>query len=330
MNANQDRKLLTLIQNDILIKIIQVIMIVFPENPPAIEEIWIIGDETVKSTAAENFSLMNTPFMEHGFDTAILYTNKGLTGNNTAAIRSTAARILNAFINEFNRRLKLPKWVIIFLEDDLIEDIPYREFGISEIYGHLLDYLMTNFKSMVTDIQRNYPLKAVKFSYPHFLWVEPTLHVNHQNDGLRAKFIKSLHIVSKMHDNTVAIPVQLPWNNTDQEMFKWNTQKLTAKGRGALWSALDHTVRFADTKLMRNHGLFLKNIFQKQKFQSEADKRVAKWEHFLKKRRANGIQNQQQHMRDFFQTRQQQNRQQRTAQEQYKFGEKQSKRQLKK
>ena len=218
-------------------------------------------------------------FLTHHFGTTVIADNNN--ENNPSVI----ARVINGFVNKFNEEKRLPKWVIILLEDDIIEAIPYKQFGITETYGHVIDYMMSCMKKMVQKIRDELPLKASKFLYPHFVWVEPTLHTNQQNITLRTKFIRSLHVVAQMHNNVIALPLRYPWNPNYTQLFTWLGQKTTPEGHSTMWSALDSIMKFADTKLMRNHGLYLHNIFQKNKEMEDANKRTASWDEKIKQRR---------------------------------------------
>ena len=226
----------------------------------------------------------NAEFMNNYFGTSILAdTNKE---NNPSPV----GRMVNCFINKFNETKRLPKWVVLLLEDDLIESIAYKQYGTSEMYGHILDYMMTAFSKATKKVNDALPLRSTKFCYPHFLWMEPTLHTNHQNITLRTKFIRSLHVVAQMHDEMISLPVRHPWNQNDTNLYNWLQQSLSANGYATLWKALDATINFVDTKLMRNHGLYLKNIFQKSKLLDDANKRASFWDEKIRIRRQKRIQ----------------------------------------
>ena len=182
---------------------------------------------------------------------------------------STISRVCNAFIDTYNDRGILPKWVILIIEGDIINSLPATRFGMSEAYGTVLDFIMRSFDAAVQNVHQRYPLKTKKYKWPYFLWIEPSLNINHQDDSMRSKFIKSLHIVTQMHDNTITLPIRQGggWNENDNQLVNWHKQQFTVKGLMELWGGIDQTIRFADTKLMRNHGAQLKDIFQKEKIE---------------------------------------------------------------
>ena len=232
-------------------------------------------------------------FITKNFETSFITTDP-------ARNPSIISRVRNAFIEKYNAKGILPKWVAIILEGDLIDSLPSTKFGMSEAYGTVLDYIMSGFDAAVQSIQEGYPLKAKKFKWPFFLWIEPSLNVNYQNDSLRSKFIKSLHIVSQMHDNTITLPLKNGWSEEDNQLFNWHRQKFTQKGLIEFWNAVDQTIKFADMKLMRNHGPLLKDIFQKEKLEKDAISRVSVWELKQQRRRDHRYRVQFTQIRSFF------------------------------
>ena len=191
-----------------------------------------------------------------------------------SANRSVMGKIYNNFIRTFNNQKQLPKWVVIITESDLIENIgPIPRNGRFQVFGELLRSMMQNLETAVNTIQQGHPQKAIKYSWPHFLWVEATLHNNYQDNDSRIIFNKCLQAATLHFDRMIALPLKQEWDEFNCTYFNWHQQKYTAHGLSAIWKALDNTMRFADTKLMRNHGLFLQNVFQKDKILLESTKR---------------------------------------------------------
>ena len=62
---------------------------------------------------------------------------------------------------------------------------------------------------------------------------------------------------------------------------------LSQKGVQQLLSAIDNTIRFVDTKFMRNFGLKFTQIFQKDKLQTDAEGRMSSFEVQLQRAKEN-------------------------------------------
>ena len=91
------------------------------------------------------------------------------------------------------------------------------------------------------------------------------------------KFIKSLHIVAKTQQKMIILPLRQYWSESDTSYFT-TPAYLNQKGLSIFCQALDATTRFADTRLMRNHGMSISQVFQKDKLQEQMEQRLIKFE----------------------------------------------------
>ena len=86
------------------------------------------------------------------------------------------SRINNAFASAVNKAERLPKYVVVILENDLIEFLGYSEFGVAGLLGEWIEYLAKNLAEMVKVKKEKLPKKAVKYKYPLFYWVAAPFH----------------------------------------------------------------------------------------------------------------------------------------------------------
>ena len=117
------------------------------------------------------------------------------------------------------------------------------------------------------------------------MWIEPTLHMKYSNNHLRGKFAKSLHIASQMHDRAIVVPLRQMWSDNSPNMIDSVRNRLTFSGLSTFWRGVDQAVRFADTKMLRNFGINLKQVFQKPKLQKESEEAFDHFEKRLAARR---------------------------------------------
>ena len=192
---------------------------------------------------------------------------------------NAVSRTMNSLIRSFNsNRDTIPKWIVIVPEIDIINSISYQEFGVSGAYGLILDYMMKTITNVIKEFKGpNLPFKATKYDTPHILWIEPSLHVNYgDSNTLRMKFIRSLHAAVQTWENMIVLPMKQNWETVGNMPFTNGT--LNQFGMNKFCAALDATVRFAETKLMRNYGMKLHKVFQKEKLQHEMEKRLTEFE----------------------------------------------------
>ena len=240
------------------------------------ENVWIVGDIFINRVARDFINMRDQLFTTKNFETRI--TCDGVTDNFGSS--NAVGRILNTVVRSFNtNRNVIPKWVVIAPETDIMNSINYTEFGVSGAYGLLIEYMMKEINNLISKILgHDLPLKANRYNRPHILWVEPTLHQNYPGPekALRTKFIRSLHTAALNHNRMVVLPIKQNWP-TYEAMITTNGS-LNIYGYKMYAKAIDSTIRYADTKLMRNFGLDLHQIFQKQKMQQEMAERLKRFE----------------------------------------------------
>ena len=195
---------------------------------------------------------------------------------------NATGRIVNSFNITLNsNRATIPKWVVIIPEIDIIKSINYTEFGVSGAYGMMIEHIMKEMNNSINFFLGNkIPYKANRFNYPNILWIEPSLHVRYSDNDLRMKFIRSLHNAAGAEDKqrVIILPLKQVWNE-EQGILVYSNGTLSEQGYSSLTKAIDATIRFADTKLMRNYGIPITQIFQKEKLKKEMLTRLEKSKH---------------------------------------------------
>ena len=216
-------------------------------------------------------------YIPRNFETRIT----GAQGNNNS-ISNAVGRTLNSLKSTLNlNRNVIPKWIVIVPESDIMSSISYTEFGVSGAYGTLIEHLMKQMSSTTKSLYFGLPTKANKYNWPYFLWIEPTLHVDYMNNALRLKFIRSMYNAAKNFDDKVVI-LPLKQNcNVQNKAVLTPSRQLNATGLNNFSIALDNTVRFAETKIMRNFNVPLNQIFMKEQAHNEVESRLTRFENLI-------------------------------------------------
>ena len=254
-----------------------------------IEQIWIVGDFFLDRN--KNYMLRGSHgtdqesadqfVMENHFEVS---TITGFTGNNRG--RSAISRSLNAYIEKLNTMgSTLPKWIVVFMENDLMKSINYTSFGVTKAYGMIIQYMMAQMdtawkRCIQSDIVSS--KRVNKYNWPFFIWVEPSLHYDHPDSHLRVKYIRSMYNAAQLYNNMIVLPPKQGWSYFQQDLI-FNSN-LSPKGIKQLWLATENSIKFADTKLMRNHGAPFQAIFQKDRMHLEAETRLTSFETQLRRR----------------------------------------------
>ena len=120
---------------------------VFTETPSAVFDVWLVGDRFLREIWATLLSTKSQaamqkkskPYLFEYYNLQPFYPG---VGNMT---RSILTRILNKLIEALNEnRDHLPKYIIIALDKDLIEEVKFGGFGCKIVFGRTITWLCDN------------------------------------------------------------------------------------------------------------------------------------------------------------------------------------------
>ena len=234
-----------------------------------IEQLWIIGDAFVNSSVRTHLPVGPEAFSTTNFDTHIT------AGSGNSSCKNLVARIVNGIINTFNTQCTIPKWIVIVLEDDIVKTFKSKD----ENYKPVLEFILNSCEQIVSDMIKDLPFKAIKYSWPFIMFIESSINCNYENNDQRIKFNQALHETIKGRDRFISVPLRQNWMNNDGELYRHHKRCHTTRGLKTFWTSVDQTIRFADTKMMRNHGLSLTKVFKKDKLAEEAEEKFKSFNH---------------------------------------------------
>ena len=155
-------------------------------------------------------------------------------------------RYRNYFVHLINKQAKLPKLVVIVVEDDIINEYYDAKADFKAIYNCALSWIMREMDRTADSARDIMPNKAKNDKYPRFLWIVPTLHKNYRNNHLRKIFNECLTTRAKLFKNVSACKLKQLWNYDDGSLYYYDEGRFTAQGFATYWSAVDRTIRFCD------------------------------------------------------------------------------------
>ena len=200
----------------------------------AIDKVWIVGDYFVAETFRKNFKKCTADgyFLKDHFNTALFCSSKYNDKNN-----NMLSRLQHSLALALNSKHHLPAYIIIFLDDDLIEFLGYKKFRLASLLGELLDYLAGTFQSMIGSKLKQLPIKAQPREETQIYWIEPALHKN-----FSVEMIACMDTVIKEHDNMRLLKIKEFWNKADGDLVINN--RFTKDGLLTYWKAMDASFRF--------------------------------------------------------------------------------------
>ena len=158
--------------------------------------------------------------------------------------------LCNTFTNALAEQNRLPKAIIVVLDNDIIKYANWNIFGMSVIYGRLLHFLFSEFNRQIS-AKKDYLLKkAIRNGLPHVLWINPPFHTNFPDNPQRAKFGKCLDRTATLYPNMWSLKLKKIWNSQDTSLYLKDAGHFTATGLMTYWMAIDRMVKFWDTALV--------------------------------------------------------------------------------
>ena len=148
---------------------------ILPVNIKALNDVWLIGDvflgeiintlQNMKRAAL--FHRKKIPYVYEHFN-VFHFTQSPLT-------LDTMACMQNAFIEACNRRMKLPHYVILFPDRDIIEAAGFFNFGVSKLLAICTNWLAKHIErgleSLREDIAGKRPGSVADFN-TKIIWVK--------------------------------------------------------------------------------------------------------------------------------------------------------------
>ena len=218
---------------------------------------WFVGDKFVRDT-------INTHFLSRVRDNLHVPSNFAVSCFTDGDTPNVMANIVNNTVKAINSYQKLPKWIVVVIEDDMLREINlnYTSYKMSESLGKMIDWVMKEQVSAINYFRKWLPQKSKKFQWPFILWITPTMHKCYPPDlmEVRRKFATSLKITATRH-NMIVLPLRQVWDEDDLSLYNIRNESLSSVGNSILWTAIDCTIRYADVKINRNYGRPVNAIF---------------------------------------------------------------------
>ena len=229
----------------------------------ACEEIWFISDAFAFTSFEQHFKDREAEtasgYVHNTFDIKGFFTNKF-----THYDQNAVSRICNTLITALQEKIKLPKWIIIVMDDDLIKYIDVDSKDIAEVLSRLLDNIMKEHNKTIAIHKDFLPPRAQRKHFPQFIWIKAPVHNNFSNNAERIKFNSALTNMVKFHANTSVLELKKGWDPENHNLFDSYSRRYTREGFSSYWAAIDKMVKFADTILIKKQMKTLERERTKQ------------------------------------------------------------------
>ena len=219
------------------------------------EKIIVLGDLFVRRTAKAQFLRLKDAYSKR-FDIEIA------AGDIFSEVDQITCRISNAYIDKLNNCVNIPKMVFIVIENDIINDVELKSFGVTEFYGRYIEEIINECNKITLEFANILPFQSKRDGWPRFVWIVPTQHNNYSplQKELRMKFAEVLENIAQHHRNVWTLKLRQVWDENNNSLFSHSNNKFTNEGLHTFWTAFDRTVKYCDKKINRQEaGLELFN-----------------------------------------------------------------------
>ena len=114
-------------------------LILFSDDPKGIDTVWFIGDNFLAGSYRTHYKKCEKGdyFIKNNFDFKAFCGSKYNDSNSNCL-----SRLQITFVQAINKHSLLPKFVIVLLDDDLIQYLNFSNQGKACMYGEWLQWLV--------------------------------------------------------------------------------------------------------------------------------------------------------------------------------------------
>ena len=210
------------------------------------EDVWIIGDSFVGATADHYFQNAGNRrdfYIKKMYDTAVMFNNKHFDA-------CLLSRVRNVLVHAVNNRDRLPKAIVLVLDNDMIRFAGHDYVGTEIILKEYINWLATNMQEVLQEYKNKLTEKCKKEGYPRILWVESPLHCNFEDNHLRRKYNMCLYETLNEYDDVMPIKLKKEWHTENPNYFSNN--RFTGAGLDKYWASIDSSFRHWETIVEKN------------------------------------------------------------------------------
>ena len=217
----------------------------FVEDVEGLNDLWVIRDNFTTTMYREHFTKRSTKwFMREKFELGFFLKSQ-FNSNNPNML----SRLVNSLITAVNSWVKLPKVILICLQQDFIEALQYEDTHVTiaaSLYGSWIEWLTEQIMTIIKEANERLPLKAQRpVDEPIIYWSATPSHKNStfQMRAQIAKFNNCWESVMKLHKSMHLIKIKDGWDMEDSNLVTAQG-RITHQGMDQIWEALDSSVRF--------------------------------------------------------------------------------------
>ena len=176
--------------------------------------------------------------MKANFDT-FAFCNSRFNSQETNLL----TRLKSFFSRAVDKRIKLPRFVVVVLDNDLIQYLAFIKKGVETLLGEWFEWVMVCFTELCKARCTQLPKKAVRDDYPQLYFVAPPKHKRFGDNNAQQTLLNCMETTVKIYDNVPLIKMIELWNFNDEELVD-DDGHITSLGLTTYWVSIDAAVAF--------------------------------------------------------------------------------------
>ena len=169
-------------------------------------------------------------------------------------------RILNALAKAINDKVKLPKFLLIVLDDDFIKFTKFEGKGLHGMLGNLIECTAKAIQNLIKRSKTQLPIKALREDYPMIYWAAAPNHIFFDDDESRKKFNLCLDNAIKGYSNMRVIWIKEHWNPEDTNLVYKTNGLFTGFSARTYWKSIDSSMKFNIQKYLSSRRRILTTV----------------------------------------------------------------------
>ena len=224
----------------------------FSDQVDAVSDVWIVGDQSLKSWYATFLAMKSQavnenkplPYLNDSYNILPFYKPSDLK-------IPMLARLINTITEGLNEEVKLPRYIIIVTDRDVLDYLHFDDFGIVELLDDILNYtaneIITNVETRKEDLRSKRACALYSSGEPRYIWVKmitrPIIknagkyvfpHTQRYNEALERMVLKKKY--------SHILEPNVPENRS---MFELNGE-LSIEGKIVLWNEINRLIKNLD------------------------------------------------------------------------------------
>ena len=168
------------------------------------------------------------------------------------AIASTISKETNMLIRlkstlakAIEKRMRLPRFIVVVLDNDLIQYLAYMNKGMATLVGEFFEVIVTFTNDLIEKRKKILPSKAMKADHPQVYFVASPRHHYFSDNEARKILQNCMEATVKVptFNNIRMVRIVDIWDFKDDELVNDQGQ-LTSLGLSTYWASVDAAITF--------------------------------------------------------------------------------------